>query len=496
MHTGSLDILPSFTKEEFLLWKLLLETNLMSKEIYESIMSNPSSSKNAEALAKWKKNDCYTRATILHSLNYKQMCIVQKCDSARQMIKALESAFEFSSSKSLFIWMEKLTGLRLNSKDEYEEHKDALLHILSKLEMCKMELSDSQKIAHLFGTLGPTFGPFKSIVNVRQITFDEALNCLREECVLQSTAGGSNEHFGATYTKAVRPSFHSNPEKRSTKVSDLVHTDLCGPISVPSLANNRYILILVDDFSRYNVIYLIRKKSQTHKFLKKYIAMVNNRFGTKSKAILSDNEREQTTEVSEDSIPIEGDAVTSSNDEVSDEGLEQAAMQEIAHEPEELAVPEESEPANWNAVEQITAVESIKWKNAAKEEMEALRKNRTWTVTKLPPDKKAIRCKWTFKLKKDANGRVKCHKARLVAKEYLQKYGEDYDQTFAPVVQHSTVRMLLSIAACRKMQVRHLDIKTAFLYGEISEELYMEQPPGFVDKEHPGMNVLQDWSGG
>ncbi|KAJ7304918.1 hypothetical protein JRQ81_010588 [Phrynocephalus forsythii] len=165
--------------EEFRLWKLQLETLLMSKDICESIMSEPPSSENAEALAKWKKNDCYARAIILHSLNYKQMCIVQKCDSARQMIKALESAFEFSSSKSLIIWMEKLMGLRINSKDEYEEHLDALLYIFSKLEMCKMELSDSQKIAYLFGTLGPTFGPFKSIINARQITFDKALNCLQ-----------------------------------------------------------------------------------------------------------------------------------------------------------------------------------------------------------------------------------------------------------------------------------------------------------------------------
>ena len=74
------------------------------------------------------------------------------------MINALKNTFEFSSSKILIIWMEKLMGLRLNSKDEYEDHIDALLHILSKLEMCNMELSDSQKIA-LFGSLGQ-FWPF------------------------------------------------------------------------------------------------------------------------------------------------------------------------------------------------------------------------------------------------------------------------------------------------------------------------------------------------
>ncbi|KAJ7341898.1 hypothetical protein JRQ81_007573 [Phrynocephalus forsythii] len=81
----------------------------------------------------------------------------------RQMIKALEDAFEFSTSKSLIIWMEKLMNLRLNSKDECEEHTDALLHVFSKLEMGNMELSDSQKTAYLFGSLGSILVPSKAL---------------------------------------------------------------------------------------------------------------------------------------------------------------------------------------------------------------------------------------------------------------------------------------------------------------------------------------------
>ena len=97
--------------------------------------------------------------------------------------------------------------------------------------------------------------------------------------------------------------------------------------------------------------------------------------------------------------------------------------------------------------------------------MEALHKNGTWPLTKLPPGKKAIE---RIKEKEDTNGEIERYKARLVARGFLQKYREDYDKTFAPVVQHSTVRMFLSIAASRKMQVKHLDIKL-HVYMGISE---------------------------
>lgn len=131
----------------------------------------------------------------------------------------------------------------------------------------------------------------------------------------------------------------------------------------------------------------------------------------------------------------------------------------------------ECEPESWEEVEAMPADESSKWKRAA-QEMDALHK--TWKLTKLPPSKKAIECKWVFKAKTNAKGQIEHYKARLVAS---QKYGDDFDEVFTPVVKHTTIRLLLSIAASRKMHVRHLDVKTAFLHGEMKEGLYMKQPP-------------------
>lgn len=88
--------------------------------------------------------------------------------------------------------------------------------------------------------------------------------------------------------------------------------------------------------------------------------------------------------------------------------------------------------------------------------------NGTWELTKLPQGRKAVGCKWTFKIKTGANGEITRYKARLVAQGFSQKYGEDYE-VFAPVVKQATIRTLLTIAGKEKMVVRHYDVKTAFL---------------------------------
>lgn len=107
------------------------------------------------------------------------------------------------------------------------------------------------------------------------------------------------------------------------------------------------------------------------------------------------------------------------------------------------------------------------------EEMDSLYKNGTWILVNLPAGKKAIKCRWIFKTKISATGKLEKHKARLVAKGFTQRYGEDFTETFSPVVRYSSVRILFAIAALMGMKVHQMDVKTAFLHGEISETLYM-----------------------
>ena len=109
------------------------------------------------------------------------------------------------------------------------------------------------------------------------------------------------------------------------------------------------------------------------------------------------------------------------------------------------------------------------------EEINALRKNNTWEKCIIPTDKKAVGCKWVFTIKRHAYGTIERYKARLVAKGYTQTYGIDYSETFSPVAKINTIRVLFSIAANLDWPLHQFDVKNAFLYGEIEEEIYMDK---------------------
>jgi hypothetical protein len=135
------------------------------------------------------------------------------------------------------------------------------------------------------------------------------------------------------------------------------------------------------------------------------------------------------------------------------------------------------EPKSYS--EALTTSDAQHWQQAINEEMESLRHNETWTLTKLPEGKTAVGSKWVFKIKTDETGNVTRYKARLVAQGYSQTYGCDYDEVFAPVAKPITLRLLLTIAGHEGMFVKHYDIQSAYLNGDLSHEVYMKQPEGY-----------------
>lgn len=125
------------------------------------------------------------------------------------------------------------------------------------------------------------------------------------------------------------------------------------------------------------------------------------------------------------------------------------------------------------------------WKTSMETEMTALKYNNTWELVDLPEGKKPIGCKWVFTVKSDKNGCVKRLRARLVAKGYPQKYDIDYVKTFSPVIKYSSVRLLIALAAEHQMFLHQMDVSSAYLNGELSEDVYMKQPEGFVSENYP-----------
>lgn len=143
----------------------------------------------------------------------------------------------------------------------------------------------------------------------------------------------------------------------------------------------------------------------------------------------------------------------------------------------EALLAETGEPTNFGE-----AAGNPKWEKAMDSEIKSIEKNKTWKLSKLPAGHKAIGLKWVFKLKRNAEGEIVKHKARLVAKGYVQKQGVDFEEVFAPVARIDTVKLILALAANKGWKVHHLDVKTAFLNGELEEEVYVNQPEGYAVK--------------
>ena len=484
--------------------------------------------------------------------------------------------------------------------------------------------------------------------------------------------------------KMARQSFPKVSSHQAKQSLDLVHTDVCGPMSTETPGHKRYFLTFIDDYSRYTVVYLLHSKAEVPVKLQEYIAYVSNKFGRKPKVLRSDNGSEYTGSETQailkksgiqfqttvpytpeqngiaerknrtlcesgrsmlfdsglptkywgeaimtacyvqnrlptravdktpyelwndekpdvkhirvfgskayahvpaekrtkwDSHSFEGvlvgysetskgyrilnlntGKVTISRTVVFDEGtvttqkfidvtgLVQSDSAKIKHEHEaaqqfenqkdsilnlqEVVKPDkhsnteadsdessvnepvtdsvpadpppirrsvrqnrgmlaerltylvhcesDREPESWEEMEKLPNAEKQKWISAADEEMKSLNEQETWKLTELPAGKHAVGCKWVFKVKHDGEGKVDRYKARLVAKGYSQKFGEDYDATFAPVAKQTTFRTLLAIAAAKRMKVRNYDIKSAFLNGDVTEDIYMTQPERYV----------------
>ena len=125
------------------------------------------------------------------------------------------------------------------------------------------------------------------------------------------------------------------------------------------------------------------------------------------------------------------------------------------------------------------------WRQAMHEELQALDENKTWNIVKLPHGKKTVGCRWIYKIKHRSDGTIERHKARLVARGFTQTYGEDYKETFAPVAKMNTFRVLVSLAVNENWRLYQMDVKNAFLHGELEEEVYMRLPPGHPKESDP-----------
>jgi len=136
------------------------------------------------------------------------------------------------------------------------------------------------------------------------------------------------------------------------------------------------------------------------------------------------------------------------------------------------------------------------WRDAAMLEYNTLVENGTWEIVDLPQGEKAIGSGWVFRVKRNADGSIECFKARIVAKEYSQRPGLDYNESFAPTFCPATLRIIMALSAVEDLELCLVDITAAFINGDLDEEIYMKQPEGFhIDYPSKGCRLCKSLYG-
>ncbi|KAH9697084.1 hypothetical protein KPL71_023464 [Citrus sinensis] len=349
---------------------------------------------------------------------------------------------------------------------------------------------------------------------------------------------------GCLLGKQFRKSFPNESNSRAQKPLELIHIDVCGPFKPNSLCKSNYFLLFIDDFSRKTWVYFLKQKSEVFEAFKKLKAVMEKESGYPIKAMRSDrggeftskeflefceangvrrpltvprspkkngiaerkniitlnmarnilkNDHTQIKRVEEQQEPATlpmspalntcGDSPPSFLNERTEERTRSLQdLYEVTERHDNLTLFclfADCEPVNF----QEAALDK-KWRIAMDEEIKAIVKNDTWELTTLPKGHKAIGVKWVYKTKRNAKGEIERHKAKLVAKGYSQKAGIDYDEVFVPVAILETIRLITSLAAQNKWRIFQMDVKSAFLNGFLEEEVYIEQPLGYVVKGH------------
>nr|GEX21861.1 retrovirus-related Pol polyprotein from transposon TNT 1-94 [Tanacetum cinerariifolium] len=277
-------------------------------------------------------------------------------------------------------------------------------------------------------------------------------------------------------SKEKRSSFKSKAIPSSKERRNLLHMDLCGPMRVASINGKKYILVIVDDYSRYTWTLFLRSKDgmpevdgeNLDKIKEKEDPCILVGYSTKSKGYRMYNKR---TRMIVESIHIRFDEIK----EVSETF--------VANDTSGL-VPQRQKASDYDNPD-LEAMADSAWIEAMQEELHQFDRLQVWELVDKPFGKTVIRLKWLWKNKKDEEQTVIRNKARLVAKGYAQEEGINFEESFSPVARLEAVRIFIAYAAHKSFPIYQMDVKMAFLNGPLKEEVYVAQPDGFVDPDHP-----------
>ncbi|UYV64499.1 hypothetical protein LAZ67_3001003 [Cordylochernes scorpioides] len=457
-----------------------------------------------------------------------------------EIISNAEGAIEIEGQNKLIrlndvLYVEKLSGNLMSVNKLVDDNKKVLFdkdggHIM---EEDGEEILMAQRINdfYIIKTSAPEEIPSQALKATLHTWNDwhKRLGHLNEEYMKQMLKNNSAHNFNTqsqnmdTCQVCIQAKHPRTPFKpvlypQSTRPLDLIHIDLIGPIQEESIGGAKYVLTLVDDFSRKIFVEFLSSKLETFDIIRSFIEEIEKEKEIKVKQLRSDNGKEFTNHqmtqyLKEETIPETSEEVENHDDhshsdlENQDEhselpynlrpNLKDKLYYELSSDDEPIEDNEDKDPTYDPTVgalklshgnllpssyeEAINHPDSPLWQQAMDKEIHSLQNHHVWDLTELPEGAKAIKSKWIFSKKMDPQTNQEIYKARLVALGCSQEYGTDYTETFSPVMKTDSFRTLLAYATMAGYEFHHFDVETAFLYGKLSETIYMTQPPGYQD---------------
>nr|GFA53870.1 copia protein [Tanacetum cinerariifolium] len=289
----------------------------------------------------------------------------------------------------------------------------------------------------------------------------------------------------------------------------LLHMDLCGSMRVESVNGKKYILVIVDDYSRFTWVKFLRSKDEAPDFIIKYLKMIQSSSGlalnemthaTISSGLVhkpssstpyvppSRNDLDLLFQLMFDELlnppPIDQDAPSPSKSQTTLETQSAVISQDVKEDNLDVKVAHMGNDLLFGVpILEVTSAQSSSTKRCKR--LNEFKRLEVWELVPRPDKVMVITLKWIYKVKREELGGILKNKARLVAHGYHQEEGIDFEESFALVARLEAIRIFLAYAAHKNMVVYQMDVKITFLKGNLREEVYVSQPDGFVDQDSP-----------